>query len=139
MTAKEYLSQARLLNIEINSYMDELANLNKLVNSVPGCKFDTERVDGSKSLESPFMKYLIKINEMEQKIKKEVSRLVDLKAEISLVIVNVENTSYQILLRSRYISCKTWDEIAKSMYCSLDNVYKMHRKALQLVRVPKCL
>jgi len=139
MTAKEYLSQARLLNIEINSYIAELENLNKLSNSVPTSRFDIERVDGTKSFESPFMKYLIRINEMEEKIEKEVARLVELKEEISLVIANVDNTSYQILLRSRYISCKTWDDIAKNMYCSLDNVYKMHRKALKLVVVPKSL
>lgn len=139
MTAKEYLSQARVLNIEINSYISELENLNKLANSVPGSRFDIERVDGTKSQESPFMKYLIKINHMEEKIRNEVNKLVELKAEISSVISNLENTGYQILLRNRYVSCKTWIEIANEMYCSIDNVYKMHRKALKCVIVPKSL
>src|SRR5690554_3289053 len=108
MTAKEYLSKARLLNLEINSYLSELENLNKIIYSVPSIKFDNVRVDGNNNQESTLMKYLIKINEMEEKIKTEVNRLVELKEEISLVIANIDNTGYQILLRNRYICCMNW-------------------------------
>lgn len=136
MTAKEYLNQARLLDMEIKSYLKELENLNTLASGVKGIRYDIERVDGTKSSEAPFIKYLYKIGELEILIEKEVNRLLDLRNEISLVIADIDNTTYQIILRSRYLSCKTWQEIADELFYGIDNIYKLHREALKCVVVP---
>lgn len=136
MTAKEYLNQARLLDLEIKSYLKELENLNSLASGVKGIRYDVERVDGTKSCEAPFMKYLVKISALEVLIEAKLNHLLDLRNEISLVIANIDNTTYQIILRSRYLSCKTWQEIADELFYGVDNVYKLHREALKCIEIP---
>ena len=41
------------------------------------------------------------------------------------------------ILELRYLSFKSWDEIADEMDCSLRNVHYLHGKALRMVRVPE--
>ena len=75
MTAKEYLMQAYRLNELIDSDTEELERLRELAGRIPGPDFG-ERVQGSRNLDAPFARYLGSIIEMEQKIHRELCRLV---------------------------------------------------------------
>ena len=52
---------------------------------------------------------------------------------------SVENLEYQTLLELRYLCFKTWEQIAVQMGYGIDNIYKMHHKALREVAVPESL
>lgn len=82
---------------------------------------------------------IIKIVDMESEINADIDKLVDLKKEIAGVIHGVSNLEYQTLLELRYLCFKTWEQIAVQMGYGIDNIYKMHHKALREVAVPESL
>ena len=74
---------------------------------------------------------IIKIIDFENEINAEIDRLVDIKREITCLINSVPNQEEQTLLELRYLCFKTWEQIAVEMGYSLQNVYKLHSKALK--------
>ena len=75
MTAKEYLQQAYRLNELIDSDVHELERLRDLAGRISSPNFG-EIVQISRNLYAPFVNYLFYIIEMEEKIQKELCRLV---------------------------------------------------------------
>ncbi|MEG1149598.1 MAG: hypothetical protein RSD98_13515, partial [Niameybacter sp.] len=63
--------------------------------------------------------------------------LVDLKREFMFIIKKVNNFEYQTLLELRYLCFKTWEQIAVDMDYGIDNIYKLHQKALRIINIIK--
>lgn len=61
----------------------------------------------------------------------------DLKAEIKKVIDGVENIECRLILELRYLCFRSWEEIAVEMDYSIDYVFKIHRRALEMVDITK--
>ena len=80
---------------------------------------------------------IAKIVDMKAEVNAEIDRLVDLKRDIMEVVNAVDDPELQTLLELRYLCFKDWPDIAFEMHCSESNVYKVHSRALQAVRVPK--
>ena len=80
-----------------------------------------------------------KIVDLEAEINRDIDRLVDLKREIVGVIKSISNPEYQTLLEKRYLCFLTWEQIAVDMNYGIDNIYKLHSKALKCVAVPAAL
>ena len=127
MTAKEYLGQAYRIDQRINSKMEQIASLNLLAqkattvfNDMPGNS--TRNIHRMEDV-------IIKIVDMESEI----------NAEIAGVIRGVSNLEYQTLLELRYLCFKTWEQIAVQMGYGIDNIYKMHHKAMREIVVPETL
>ena len=72
-----------------------------------------------------------KIIDVEQKITREISALVEIKTTIMELIHGLENVDYQSVLELKYLSYYTWEQIANEMHYSLRWIYKLHGKALQ--------
>lgn len=137
MTVKEYLSQAYRLDQRINSKIEQIELLNSLAAKCTATISDMPRNSncGSSGIEG----IILKIIELQQEINCEIDKLVDLKAEIMKVIRAVQKPEYQILLEMHYLCFKTWEEIAQIMNCSVDNIFKLRRKALKNVVLPESL
>lgn len=136
MTAKEYLNQAYRLNERINCDISELEDLRDMSSRISSCNFE-ERFSGTRSTEPPFVRYLGKIVEMEQKINAEIDLLVDLKAEIRTAVEQVENINERLVLQYRYIEGMTWERIAERLFADRSTVIRWHRKALKNFAVPE--
>ena len=80
---------------------------------------------------------IAKIVDMKAAVNAEIDRLVDLKRNIMEVVKAVDDPELQTLLELRYLCFKDWPDIACEMHCSESNVYKVHSRALQAVRLPK--
>ena len=124
MTAKEYLGQAYRIDQRINSKMEQIASLNLLAqkattvfNDMPGNS--TRNIHRMEDV-------IIKIVDMESEI-------------IAGVIRGVSNLEYQTLLELRYLCFKTWEQIAVQMGYGIDNIYKMHHKAMREIVVSETL
>ena len=134
MTARQYLGQAYRLDQRINSKLTQLTLLrNNAMNITANLKEITVQTshDNSKMENT-----ILKIMQQEREIDEEIDRLVDLKAEVRKVISEVPNIEYRLLLELRYLCFRTWEEIAVEMDYSIDYVFKVHRKALEMVEVP---
>lgn len=138
MTAKEYLQQAYCLDKRINSDLKEAAALRELAvcASSPQLK---ERVQTTKKGEAPFVNYVERILEMEEKINSEIDLLLDLKEEIRSVISTVKDAEEQMVLRQRYIFSHTWEQIADELGVDSRTVRRRHEAALDHVILPKKL
>ena len=135
MTAKDYLLQARFLDDRINSKTQQIASLNELAAKCTTTFSDMPRNPnrGHSRVED----CVIKIVDLEDSIKKDIEKLVDLKKEIMGVIKAVPNVEYQTLLEKRYLCFITWEQIAVDMNYSMQHIHRMHSDALKEIVVPE--
>ena len=134
MTARDYLGQAFRLDQRINSKIEQVSSLNDLAvrctSSVTGMPHNPNK--GSDSMGDA----IAKIVDLQREINKDIDVLVDLKAEIYSVVQAIDNVECRTLLELRYLSFMRWEEIAVKLNYGMENVYRLHRKALAMVSVP---
>ncbi|MCM1096908.1 MAG: DUF1492 domain-containing protein [Ruminococcus flavefaciens] len=134
MKAKDYLGQAFRLDQRINSKIEQVRSLNdlaaKCTSTITGMPGNPNR--GKDSIGD----IVAKIVDLQEEINRDIDALVDLKAEIYSVIRAIDNVECQTLLELRYLSFMRWEEIAVRLNYGMENVYRLHRKALNLVSVP---
>ena len=131
MTAKEYLSQYRWLNESINSKLEQAQRIRELASAV-----SSSCGGGSGGTSDKVGNAVAKLVDLENDINADIDKLVDLRREIEAAIASVEDEKLQTLLRLRYISCLTWEQIAVKMSYSYKQVCRLHGKALARVKCP---
>ena len=131
MTAKEYLSQARLLDMRIRAKIQQIERLNEVADgctaTLPGSSHDGSR--GASRVES----CILKIAEVQEELKNDVDALMERKKEIVAVIQAVEDAELQILLEKRYLCFLSWGRLAAEMRYSVQHAYRLHDAALAAV------
>ncbi len=135
MTAKEYMEQARYLDMQINSKIEQVRNLNELATKVTTVYSDIPHNLNRNT--SQMEETVLKIIDLESEINKDIDTLVNLKREIQAVINNVEDEKHRILLELRYINQMSWEEIAVQLGYNLRYTHKIHGLALQKVIFPE--
>lgn len=131
MTAKEYLNQARVLDMLINAKQSELYSLKLMATSVSSPSI-TEKVQSSG--DNTAMRIIDKIVDLQNEINLEIDKLVDLKSEIREKIGNVYNQEFITLLTDKYINGFTIEQIAERMEKDYKTVCRWHGEALQIFR-----
>ena len=137
MTAKDYLSQVQKLEYKIGRMKLRAEEYERLSLSLPGQNYDGVRVDGTRNLDAPFVKWLMKKCDLEQEIRVLEERLVNLKAEIMLCIESISNEDYKSVLVLHYIENIGWRDIAERLYVSEATIFRWHRQGLNEIVVPK--
>lgn len=133
MTAKEYLSQAFIVDVDINTKLDQLDRLNALATKAT-TTFSEVPFTGTPD---PHRRedIIVKIIDLEDRIKEEMRKLVDLKSDIMTAIAKIEEPEQRIVLEKRYLEFKKWEDIAVEMNRSLRSIYRLHGEALKNVYV----
>ena len=96
MTAKEYLSQARLLDARINAKIQQVAALNDLATHATATLTGMPR--NPNRSESRMAEAVVKIVDLQNEINHDIDELVDLKREITRRVKSIPNAEYQLLL-----------------------------------------
>ena len=137
MTAKEYLGQAYRLDQRINSKLEQLESLNNLATK---CTSTLTWMPRNPNRNTAMVSDAVaKIVDLQAEINRDIDLLVDLKCDMVRIIKNVDNAEHQTLLELRYLCFKTWEQIAVHMNYCIDIVYRIHRKALRAVSIPKSI
>jgi hypothetical protein len=133
ISAKDYLSRAYRIDQRINSKLEQMLSLRSLAEKAAPVLTGMPKGKGSDphQMEST----IAKIVDLEALIDKDLKRLVDTKHEIITVIKCVEPVELQTLLELRYLSFKTWEQIAVEMNFDRRHVTRLHGKALLEVEV----
>lgn len=135
MTAKEYLNQAYRLDQRIRSKQEQISALNDLAitcsASMTGMPRNPNK-GGSRMADA-----VCKIVDLQDSISADMQELVELKAEIIATIKAVDCIEYQLILEKRYISGKSWPEIAVDLGYKMRHLYKLHDEALAAVKIPE--
>lgn len=130
MTAKEYLSEYRNLELKIASKERELEDLRAKLEGCSSRQMDgMPRATGNSS--DPIGDAVTKIVAMQMEINEEIDKSIDLRREIGARIDKLSNETYASLLRYRYVMMMRWEKIAEAMNYGIDNVFRLHGRALQ--------
>lgn len=129
MTAKEYLGQARFLDMRINSKIQQVASLNELATKCTTTISDMPK--NPNRGDSRMADSVIKIIDLQDEINSDINKLVELKREIMGVIKAVPNMEYQTLLEKRYLCFITWEQIAVDMNYSMQYTFRIYERALK--------
>lgn len=133
MNVKEYLGQAYRIDQRINSKIEQVSSLHCLATKANSTLTD---MPGSPNRNIHRMEdVIVKIIDLEDEINHDIDELVDLKAAIMGIIKGIDNPEYQTLLELRYMCYKPWEQIAVEMGYSINNVFKMHRKAVNEINL----
>ncbi len=133
MTTKEFLNQAYRIDQRINSKLEQIISLHTLATKATSALSDMP-INKSES-QSKMADIIAKIVDLETEINKDIDKLVDTKKQIMSVIRKVKNPEYQTLLELRYLCFNTWEKIAVDMHYGIDNIFKLHQKALRSINI----
>ena len=131
MTAKEYLNRAWNVDQRINSKLHQLDSLKDMATKATST-LGTEPVSGTRNVQR-MADTIDNIVALENEINDDIDRLVDLKRDVIKTISKVKDTNCLTLLELRYLSFKSWDDIAAEMNYTSRWVHIMHSKALAAV------
>ncbi|MBD5113582.1 MAG: DUF1492 domain-containing protein [Ruminococcaceae bacterium] len=128
MTAKEFLSQARIIDLQIDSKIAQVEQLNLLAQKCTATISDMPKNPnrGSSKLEDT----VCKIVDLQAEINRDINGLIDIKQKIILIIKQVVNTELQIVLEKRYLCFESWKDISDEMNYSKQHIYRLHSTAL---------
>ena len=82
---------------------------------------------------------IIKIIDLENEINQDMMKLVELKKDVIRRIKAVESAELQTILELRYLSYMRWEEIAIELGYGIDNVFRLHRNALDEITIPETI
>ena len=129
MTAKEYLSQAKYLDMRINSKIQQLSSLNDLAKK---CTSALSSMPRNASDNTTTMADTInKIIDLQREINDDIDALVDLKRDIMDLIKAVPDQVAQTILEKRYLCLLSWEQIAVDMHYSIQYSFRIHDQALE--------
>ncbi len=129
MTAKQYLSQAKRLDMRINTKLEQIESLTDLATNCTSVLSDMPRNSGGGKSRTEDI--IVKIDTLQQELKESAEELVDLKCEIIAAVKKVPNVEYQILLEKRYLCFLSWEQISVDMGYSIQYARRVHDRALK--------
>ena len=133
LSAKDYLSQAYRIDQRINSKIEQVQSLRALAEKATATLSHTPP-GGTRNIHR-MEDIIAKMVDLENTINADLNRLVDLKREITTVIKCVAAPELLTLLELRYLSYKTWEEIAVGLHFDIRHIYRMHGRALKEVEI----
>ena len=131
MTAKEYLQQAYKMDRRIRIIEAKAEKLRAALEYSPPSFSGAG--GGSSADRMPDMISLIV--EYEQRAVQLRAEYVEKYIEIDKAIRSIQNPVQREVLERRYLLYQKWQQIADEMHYSVQNVYILHGKALQKIRL----
>lgn len=134
MKIKAYLEQARNINIQIDSKLEQVSALRQLAIKAsstlspvpPSGTPDPHRLEET----------IAKMMDMEHEVDEAIDHLVELKAEIMKAISRVPDARERVVLELRYLAFKDWASIAETLGIHIRQTYRLHDEALKNIEIP---
>lgn len=133
MTVKEYLSQYLTMVKTIDTDSEKLCNLCDLVLKITASTCDNN-INTSIHDSDKIGRIVPDIIDLTNKIKLNNQKLIAIYYDISEIIDTVNDVESRQVLIKHYIGGKTFSKIADDLDCSERWVYKIHKKALELLK-----
>lgn len=132
MNKKEYLKQGYKIRQEIKIQQDVLLELESNLDDMKAISYDKDKLQGGPLQDDS--KIIDKIDDIivvEEIIKAKNDELKRLQAKLFIEIDQMKDTDEKTLLKARYILNEKWEQIADRLYCSVRQVHRVHRRALE--------
>ena len=132
MGIKHQLKQIRLIDLEIKTKMEELDRLNNSFLKSPSLK-EINVQESRVSLKDDAYVKIINLNDY---INEKVDNLIDLKYQLIKAIEQLDDSKERTIIWMKYISSKSWDEIAEELKISKTTLFMLHDEAVK--KIERC-
>lgn len=126
--ARQWLERYRLISQEVKRLKEIEKRLDIELHSLKSVNWG-ERLRGGEKRE--LADRLYKLERARDKLELCEKRKQKIRIQIMTCIANLENPNHREVLLKRYIDLKIYTEIAKEMEYSLQNIYKLHKDAIE--------
>lgn len=130
MDAYKFLSQISKTRKKIEALQTRKRMYEELANSIPGGNYDEPVVQKSRDNKAPFIKWIDKIMDVENKIAELEKELKSLINKSITMIGKIENEDYQNILVMRFINEMMWEDISKEISVSYSTCKRWYYFAL---------
>ena len=131
MPALAFLAQAYRMELQVQSKLQQIANLRALATQVHSFS-STEPVSHTRDV-TAMQETVAKIVEEEKILNARIDALVDAKRNVREVIDLVENVNLRLILEKRHLLFQQWEEIAIDLGISSRWAKDRHKEALKAV------
>lgn len=134
MEAKAYLEQARNINLQIDSKLEQVSALRQLATKASSAlsPVPPSGTPNPHRLEETIAKMM----DMEHEVDEAIDGLVELKGNIMKAINRVPDERERVVLELRYLAFKDWAAIAETLGLHVRQVYRLHEEALKNIEIP---
>lgn len=129
MTGKEYLMQIRNIDIQIKIISEEIEEIRALL-GVQGLSFDRVGSNPNINESDKVLSLVLKLNEKQEELLKELNRLTELKQDIRGIISQLTSDIEREILYRRYFEYQKWETIAHKTNYSHRSIMRIHGNAL---------
>ena len=137
MKVETYLKQGRMLDQRINYHLKKLAELQNAACSLPAMDLRKDRVQTSPTGDAPFVSALMRVEELQGQINREIDLLVDLRKQIHEVIQQVDREELRMLLIYKYLEGMSNVELIKTFNVEKTTLYRWLNQALSQITLPE--
>lgn len=131
MGIKHQLKQIRLIDLEIKTKMEEIDRLNNSFLKSPSLK-EVNVQESKVGLKDDAYVKIINLNDY---INEKVDKLIDLKYQLIQAIEQLDNSKERTIIWMKYISSKSWDEIAEELKISKTTLFMLHDEAVKKIEM----
>lgn len=127
MTPKDYLDKCRRLELNVREAQNEYETLYATMLSAVKHKQDPVTSTPTRGIEDKYLELADRSGDVNRAIDAKVNYTLKVSAELD----QMKDDKLRCLLRDRYISGKSWEQIAVDMGYVIRRVYQLHGEALQ--------
>ena len=135
MTAEEYLSQARKIDVRIEYLSREIQNLKALSYSLHTIVPEREHVRTSPG-DAGYAQVLVRLADMEKQMLAEVNLMISLKSQAREIVSQLRNPDLEAILLCFYLEGQNQVRIGEQLHMHRTAVSKKRKLALSLLIIP---
>ena len=128
MTAKEFLRSIRSDELELKILGERIEQARQEAEGIRAMQL-SDMPKGGKGMD--VIDLLAEVMDLQTLYFHKVQAILRKRKQASLILSMMDSTEQQSVLNSRYLSCKSWDEIIEDMHFDRSWVYRLHGAALQ--------
>lgn len=129
MTGKDYLTEYQRIKSRISGKKAQIVELEEALKGLKAIRYDLDKVESSSTADL-LVNGLIKIEEKNDSIARDIERLVAIAEEITDRIGRMSTPAFMDILTRRYIQGDSFERIAVDMDYSYKTVLNYHGNAL---------
>ena len=128
MTAKEFLRSIRSDELELKILGERIEQARQEAEGIRAMQLSDMPKGG---LSKDAADLISEVLDLQTIYFRKAQATVRKRKQASLIMSLMDSTEQQSVLNSRYLSCKSWDEIIEDMHFDRSWVYRLHGAALQ--------
>lgn len=129
MTGRDFLKSLREDNFALKSLEDRIVELRNNFYRVKTINYSKDRVDGG--VPSDIADRIGMIQSLVDEANDRWDSLIKKKRMALSIIFEIKDGRYQAILEERYINCKRWEDVARTMNYDQRWLFRLHEKAIK--------